>query len=197
MEQFIFRTQLWWHGRGVVSEDTGLRGTYVSSKTQASRRALMRIFRTRGGKSTVPGRVYFGMSSGTVAGSATGGSNAIVATRPGPRPDVAEISMWAQFTVFEEHCFPRGGRGDAVAPQSLSTVRRIGAMVRRKLQWQFWHLYVSNTFDGGLHWTTTDATRRIHCSAVASGCTAGPIFPNLLRLLRHDSRQQGRCRSAR
>jgi len=101
------------------------------------------------------GRVYFSFANaGTAAAVATsddagvtwnnifdvgavyGIQNAAFATAVGGSPGRAAVAYYGSTT-------PQGGaNGDS------NTTNFTG----------FWHLYVAHTFDGGLHWTTTDAT---------------------------------------
>src|SRR5437773_1471158 len=104
------------------------------------------------------GRVYFAASSSTVAGSATGGSNAIVATSTDRGQTWQNIYDVGAVYGLKNIAFPAAVAADAgraaVAFYGSTTSGDGSANSFSGI----WHLYVANTFDGGLHWTTTDAT---------------------------------------
>src|SRR6184192_2232823 len=104
------------------------------------------------------GRVYFAMSSSTVAGSATGGSNAVVATSTDRGQTWQNIYDVGAVYGLKNIAFPAAVAGDAgrasVAFYGSTTSGDQSANSFSGL----WHLYVSSTFDGGLHWTTNDVT---------------------------------------
>ncbi len=104
------------------------------------------------------GKVYFAMSSSTVAGSATGGSNAIVATSTDRGQTWQNIYDVGAVYGLKNIAYPAavaadGGRS-AVAFYGSTTSGDESANSFNGI----WHLYVASTFDGGLHWTTTDVT---------------------------------------
>jgi hypothetical protein len=98
------------------------------------------------------------MSSSTVAGSATGGSNAVVATSNDHGQTWQNIYDVGAAYSLKNIAFPAavaGGAGRAAVAFYGSTTSGDGSANNFT---GVWHLYVANTFDGGLHWTTTDAT---------------------------------------
>src|SRR6266496_3832620 len=100
------------------------------------------------------GRVYFAMSSGTVAGSASGGSNAIVATSTDRGQTWQNIYDVGAVYGLKNIAFPAAVAavaGRAAVAFYVSTTSGDGSANSFS---GVWHLYVSNTFDGGLHWTT-------------------------------------------
>ncbi len=119
-------------GAVVVSEDNGLTWSIRPVQNAVSQTRANSNLQDPAAAIDSNGRVYFAMSSSTVAGSATGGSNAVA--------------------------FPAavaGGAGRAAVAFYGSTTSGDGSANNFT---GVWHLYVANTFDGGLHWTTTDAT---------------------------------------
>src|SRR5438477_3598023 len=104
------------------------------------------------------GRVYFAMSSSTVAGSAIGGSNAVVATSTDRGQTWQNIFDVGAVYGLKNIAFPAAVAGDAgrasVAFYGSTTSGDGSANSFNGV----WHLYVANTFDGGQTWTTTDAT---------------------------------------
>ncbi|PYJ19171.1 MAG: hypothetical protein DME94_00580, partial [Verrucomicrobia bacterium] len=104
------------------------------------------------------GKVYFAMSSSTVDGSATGGSNAVVATSTDRGQTWQNIYDVGAVYGLKNIAFPAAVAADAgraaVAFYGSTTSGDGSANSFSGI----WHLYVANTFDGGLHWTTTDAT---------------------------------------
>jgi hypothetical protein len=90
---------------------------------------------------------------------------------------IANADSAAAVFTSDDHGATWTLRGDVGAPYSLQNIRYPAAVAGDAgrasvafygtttsgdaLQGSFngvWHLYVANTFDGGLHWTTTDAT---------------------------------------
>src|SRR5438094_2058571 len=104
------------------------------------------------------GRVYFAMSTSTVAGSATGGSNAVVATSTDRGQTWQNIYDVGVGYGLKNVAFPAAVAADAgraaVAFYGSTTSGDQSANSYNCI----WHLYVASTFDGGTTWTTTDAT---------------------------------------
>src|SRR5213079_900522 len=136
-------------GAVVVSEDNGLTWSIrpvqnASSQTRANANLQDPAVATDNN-----GRVYFAMSSSTVAGSATGGSNAVVATSNDHGQTWQNIYDVGAIYGLKNIAFPAAvAFYGSTTPGDGSANNFTGV----------WHLYVANTFDGGLHWTTTDAT---------------------------------------
>src|SRR4029079_9427210 len=104
------------------------------------------------------GRVYFGMSNSTVAGSATGGCNAVVATSTDRGQTWQNIYDVGAAYGLKNVGFPAAvavDAGRAAVAFYGSTTSGDGAANNFS---GVWHLYVANTFDAGRHWTVTDAT---------------------------------------
>src|SRR5213083_1674973 len=145
-------------GAVVVSEDNGLMWSIrpvqnASSQTRANANLQDPAVATDNN-----GRVYFAMSSSTVAGSATGGSNAVVATSTDRGLTWQNIYDVGAVYGLKNIAFPAAVAGDAgraaVAFYGSTTSGDGSANSFNGV----WHLYVANTFDGGQTWTTTDAT---------------------------------------
>src|SRR5207249_10343577 len=94
----------------------------------------------------------------TVAGSATGGSNANVATSTDRGSTWQNIYDVRAVYGLKNITFPAAVAADAdraaVAFYGSTTSGDGSANSFSGI----WHLYVANTFDGGLHWTTADVT---------------------------------------
>ena len=97
------------------------------------------------------GRVYFAMSSSTVAGSATGGSNAIVATSTDRGQTWQNIYDVGAVYGLKNIAFPAAVAADA----GRAAVAFYGSIISGDESANsfsgIWHLYVASTFDGGLH----------------------------------------------
>ena len=96
------------------------------------------------------GKVYFAMSTSTVANTATGGSNAVVATSTDKGLTWQNIYDVGAVYALENIAFPAavsadGGRA-AVAFYGSTTSGDQSANSFNGL----WHLYVASTFDGGI-----------------------------------------------
>jgi hypothetical protein len=103
-------------------------------------------------------KVYFVMSSSTLTGSANGGSSAIVATSTDHGQTWQNIFDVGAVYDLKNVAFPAAIAGDSGRASVAfygSTTSGDGSANSFK---GVWHLYVANTFDGGQHWTTTDAT---------------------------------------
>jgi hypothetical protein len=145
-------------GAVIVSEDNGLTWSVrpvqnASNQTRASANIQDPAIAIDNN-----GKVYFGMSSSTVAGSATGGSNVIVATSTDRGQTWQNIYDVGAAYGLKNIAYPAavaadGGRA-AVAFYGSTTSGDESANSFNGT----WHLYVSSTFDGGFHWSTTDVT---------------------------------------
>src|SRR5437868_1227345 len=139
------------------------------------------------------GRVYFAASSSTVAGSATGGSNAIVATSTDRGATWQNIYDVGAVYGLKNIAFPAAVAADAgraaVAFYGSTTSGDGSANSFSGV----WHLYVVNTFDGGLHWTTNDVTPK---DPMQRGCIwshgGADICRNLLDFFDMTVDKQGR-----
>jgi len=104
------------------------------------------------------GHVYFAMSSSTVDGTATGGSNAVVATSTDRGQTWQNIYDVGQLYSLKNIAFPAAVAADA----NRSAVAFYGSKTPGDESANsftgIWHLYIASTFDGGRHWTVTDAT---------------------------------------
>jgi hypothetical protein len=133
------------------------------------------------------------MSSSTVAGSATGGSNAVVATSTDRGQTWQNIYDVGAVYGLKNIAFPAAVAADAgraaVAFYGSTTSGDESANSFNGI----WHLYVSSTFDGGLHWTTTDATPK---DPLQRGCIwmhgGADICRNLLDFFDATVDKQGR-----
>jgi len=139
------------------------------------------------------GKVYFAMSSSTVANTATGGSNAVVATSTDKGLTWQNIYDVGAVYGLKNIAFPAavsvdGGRA-AVAFYGSTTSGDQSANSFNGL----WHLYVASTFDGGLHWTTADVTPK---DPMQRGCIwmhgGADICRNLLDFFDMSVDKQGR-----
>src|SRR5438876_542234 len=145
-------------GAVVVSEDNGLTWNIrpVQNATSQTRANANLQDPAVGIDNT--GRVYFAMSSSTVAGSAIGGSNAVVATSTDRGQTWQNIFDVGAVYSLKNIAFSAAVAGDAgrasVAFYGSTTPGDGSANSFNGV----WHLYVANTFDGGKTWTTTDAT---------------------------------------
>src|SRR5467141_1102393 len=145
-------------GAVVVSEDNGLTWSIRPVQNVVSQTRANSNLQDPAAAIDSNGRVYFAMSSSTVAGSATGGSNAVVATSNDHGQTWQNIYDVGAAYSLKNIAFPAavaGGAGRAAVAFYGSTTSGDGSANNFT---GVWHLYVANTFDGGLHWTTTDAT---------------------------------------
>src|SRR6266480_4307950 len=145
-------------GAVVVSEDNGLTWSIRPVQNAVSQTRANSNLQDPAAAIDSNGRVYFAMSSSTVAGSATGGSNAVVATSNDHGQTWQNIYDVGAAYSLKNIAFPAavaGGAGRAAVAFYGSTTSGDGSANNFT---GVWHLYVANTFDGGLHWTTTDAT---------------------------------------
>src|SRR5437879_7326529 len=133
------------------------------------------------------------MSSSTVAGSAIGGSNAVVATSTDRGQTWQNIYDVGAIYGLKNIAFPAAVAADA----SRASVAFYGSTTSGDGSANsfsgVWHLYVSNTFDGGLHWTTTDVTPK---DPMQRGCIwshgGADICRNLLDFFDMTVDKQGR-----
>jgi hypothetical protein len=104
------------------------------------------------------GKIYFAMPSSTVANTAIGGSNAVVATSTDKGLTWQNIYDVGAVYGLKNIAFPAAVAADAgraaVAFYGSTTSGDESANSFNGI----WHLYVASTFDGGLHWTTADVT---------------------------------------
>jgi hypothetical protein len=145
-------------GAVVVSEDNGLTWSIRPVQNASSQTRANSNLQDPAAAIDSNGRVYFAMSSSTVAGSATGGSNAVVATSNDHGQTWQNIYDVGAAYSLKNIAFPAavaGGAGRAAVAFYGSTTSGDGSANNFT---GVWHLYVANTFDGGLHWTTTDVT---------------------------------------
>jgi hypothetical protein len=145
-------------GAVVVSEDNGLTWNVRLVQNATSQTRANANLQDPAVAVDNNGRVYFGMSISTVAGSATGGSNAVVATSTDRGQTWQNIYDVGAIYGLKNVAFPAAVSADAgraaVAFYGSTTSGDQSANSFNGI----WHLYVASTFDGGLHWTTTDAT---------------------------------------
>jgi hypothetical protein len=145
-------------GAVVVSEDNGLTWSIRPVQNAVSQTRANSNLQDPAAAIDSNGRVYFAMSSSTVAGSASGGSNAVVATSTDHGQTWQNIYDVGAAYSLKNIAFPAAVAGDA----GRAAVGFYGSTTSGDGSANnftgVWHLYVANTFDGGLHWTTTDAT---------------------------------------
>src|SRR5437868_5325627 len=145
-------------GAVVVSEDNGLTWNIRPVQNATSQTRANSNLQDPAVGIDSNGRVYFAMSSSTVAGSAIGGSNAVVATSNDRGQTWQNIFDVGAVYGLKNIAFPAAVAGDAgrasVAFYGSTTSGDGSANSFNGV----WHLYVANTFDGGQTWTTTDAT---------------------------------------
>src|SRR6266487_3467311 len=180
-------------GAVVVSEDNGLTWNIRPVQNANSQtRANANLQDPAVGVDSA-GRVYFAMSSSTVAGSATGGSNAIVATSSDRGQTWQNIFDVGAVYGLKNIAFPAAVAVDAgrasVAFYGSTTSGDGSANSFNGI----WHLYVASTFDGGLHWTTADVTPK---DPMQRGCIwshgGADICRNLLDFFDMTVDKQGR-----
>jgi hypothetical protein len=145
-------------GAVVVSEDNGLTWSVRAVQNASTQTRANSNLQDPAVGIDNNGKVYFAMSSSTVDGSATGGSNAVVATSTDRGQTWQNIYDVGAVYGLKNIAFPAAVAADAgraaVAFYGSTTSGDGSANSFSGI----WHLYVANTFDGGLHWTTTDAT---------------------------------------
>jgi len=145
-------------GAVVVSEDNGLTWNIRPVQNATSQTRANSNLQDPAVGIDSNGRVYFAMSSSTVAGSAIGGSNAVVATSNDRGQTWQNIFDVGAVYGLKNIAFPAAVAGDAGRASVAfygSTTSGDGSANSFS---GVWHLYVANTFDGGQTWTTTDAT---------------------------------------
>src|SRR5437773_1926980 len=145
-------------GAVVVSEDNGLTWSVRPVQNTSTQTRANANLQDPAVAIDSTGRVYFAMSSSTVAGSATGGSNAIVATSTDRGQTWQNIYDVGAVYGLKNIAFPAAVAADA----SRAAVAFYGSTTSGDGSANsfsgLWHLYVASTFDGGLHWTTNDVT---------------------------------------
>ena len=145
-------------GAVVVSEDNGLTWSVRPVQNASTQTRANANLQDPAVGVDNNGKVYFAMSSSTVAGTATGGSNAVVATSTDRGQTWQNIYDVGAVYGLKNITFPAAVAADAdraaVAFYGSTTSGDGSANSFSGI----WHLYVANTFDGGLHWTTTDVT---------------------------------------
>lgn len=106
------------------------------------------------------GRVYFSMSSYVAAGPASGagGSQLVIATS-----DDNGVTWQQVFDVggaygLKNVMYPAAVAGDAGRAAVAFFGSTTGGDPTVPSFTGIWHLYIAHTFDGGAHWTTSDAT---------------------------------------
>ena len=180
-------------GAVVVSEDNGLTWNIRPVQNANSQtRANANLQDPAVGVDSA-GRVYFAMSSSTVAGSATGGSNAIVATSSDRGQTWQNIYDVGAAYGLKNVAFPAAVAADAGRAAVAFYGSTISGDESANSFNGIWHLYVVSTFDGGLHWTTTDATPK---DPLQRGCIwmhgGADICRNLLDFFDMTVDKQGR-----
>jgi hypothetical protein len=180
-------------GAVVVSEDNGLTWSIRPVQNAISQTRANSNLQDPAAATDSTGRVYFAMSSSTVAGSATGGSNAVVATSNDHGQTWQNIYDVGAAYSLKNIAFPAAVAGDAGRAAVAfygSTTSGDGSANNFT---GVWHLYVANTFDGGLHWTTTDVTPK---DPMQRGCIwshgGADICRNLLDFFDMTVDKQGR-----
>jgi hypothetical protein len=145
-------------GAVVVSEDNGLTWNVRLVQNGSTQTRANSNFQDPSVAIDSNGKVYFGMSNSTVVGTATGGANAIVATSTDRGQTWQNIYDVGAAYSLKNVAFPAAVAGDAGRAAVAfygSTTSGDGAANNFS---GVWHLYIANTFDGGLHWSVTDAT---------------------------------------
>src|SRR5437764_2278246 len=180
-------------GAVVVSEDNGLTWSIRPVQNASSQTRANANLQDPAVAIDNNGRVYFAMSSSTVAGTATGGSNAVVATSTDRGQTWQNIYDVGAVYGLKNIAFPAAVAADvgraAVAFYGSTTTGDESANTFNGI----WHLYVASTFDGGLHWTTTDVTPK---DPMQRGCIwmhgGADICRNLLDFFDMTVDKQGR-----
>src|SRR5205814_7032238 len=147
-------------GAVVVSEDNGLTWSVRPVQNASNQTRANANLQDPAVGIDNNGKVYFAMSSSTVAGSPTGGSNAVVATSTDRGQTWQNIYDVGAVYGLKNIAFPAavaGGAGRAAVAFYGSTTSGDGSANSFS---GLWHLYVASTFDGGRHWTTNDVTPR-------------------------------------
>src|SRR5437667_3713521 len=180
-------------GAVVVSEDNGLTWSVRPVQNASTQTRANANLQDPAVAVDNNGRVYFAMSSSTVANTATGGSNAVVATSTDKGLTWQNIYDVGAVYGLKNIAFPAavsvdGGRA-AVAFYGSTTSGDQSANSFGGI----WHLYVASTFDGGLHWTTADVTPK---DPMQRGCIwmhgGAEICRNLLDFFDMTVDKQGR-----
>jgi hypothetical protein len=154
-------------GAVVVSEDNGLTWNVRPVQNASFQTRANSNFQDPAVAIDDSGRVYFVMSNSTVTASATGGCNAVVATSTDRGHTWQNIYDVGGVYGLKNVGFPAAvavDAGRAAVAFYGSTTSGDGAANNFS---GVWHLYVANTFDGGLHWTVTDATPK---DPIQRGC---------------------------
>lgn len=180
-------------GAVVVSEDNGLTWSVRPVQNASTQTRANANLQDPAVGVDNNGKVYFAMSSSTVDGSATGGSNAVVATSTDRGQTWQNIYDVGAVYGLKNITFPAAVAADtaraAVAFYGSTTSGDGSANSFSGI----WHLYVASTFDGGLHWTTTDATPK---DPLQRGCIwmhgGADICRNLLDFFDMTVDKQGR-----
>src|ERR1700757_5138233 len=180
-------------GAVVVSEDNGLTWIVRPVQNASIQTRANSNFQDPSVGIDSSGRVYFGMSNSTAANTATGGCNAVVATSTDRGQTWQNIYDVGAAYGLKNVAFPAAVAGDtgraAVAFYGSTTSGDGSANSFSGV----WHLYVANTFDGGLHWTTNDATPK---DPMQRGCIwmhgGADICRNLLDFFDMTVDKQGR-----
>src|SRR5216110_3165928 len=180
-------------GAVVVSEDNGLTWSVRPvQNTSTQTRANANLQDPAVGIDN-NGKVYFAMSSSTVAGSATDGSNAVVATSTDRGQTWQNIYDVGAVYGLKNIAFPAAVAADAGRAAVAFYGSTISGDESANSFNGIWHLYVASTFDGGLHWTTTDVTPK---DPIQRGCIwmhgGADICRNLLDFFDMTVDKQGR-----
>jgi hypothetical protein len=134
------------------------------------------------------GRVYFVMSSATSTGS-----QAVVATSDDHGATWNNIFDVGAAHKLQNVFYPAAVAADAGRAAVAFYGSTTGGDGSANSFSGIWHLYVANTFDGGLHWTTTDVTPN---DALQRGCIwahgGADICRNLLDFFDMTVDKQGR-----
>jgi hypothetical protein len=106
------------------------------------------------------GRVYFAMSSAVAAGPATGtgGSQMVVAVSDDNGINWTNIYDVGAVYNLRNVMYPAAVAGEGGRAAVAFFGSTVGGDPTVPSFAGVWHLYIAHTFDGGAHWTTTDAT---------------------------------------
>jgi|tagenome__1003787_1003787.scaffolds.fasta_scaffold20982775_3 hypothetical protein len=106
------------------------------------------------------GRVYFAMSSFVAAGPASGngGSQMVVAVSDDNGLNWTNIYDVGAVYGLKNVMYPAAVAGDGGRAAVAFFGSTVGGDPTVPGFSGVWHLYIAHTFDGGAHWTTTDAT---------------------------------------
>src|SRR5213595_1653144 len=180
-------------GAVVVSEDNGLTWNIRPVQNATSQTRANANLQDPAVGIDSNGRVYFAISSSTVAGSPTGGSSAIVATSTDRGATWQNIYDVGAVYGLKNIAFPAAVAADAGRAAVAFYGSTISGDESANSFNGIWHLYVASTFDGGLHWTTTDATPK---DPLQRGCIwnhgGADICRNLLDFFDMTVDKQGR-----